>query len=217
MNNDWKAFLESAQNQAYFKQILQTIAQEKENGMRIYPPENQRFQALESTPIHETKVVILGQDPYHQAGQAHGLAFSVTNHTAPPPSLRNILKEMQDDIGLSPISQSPDLTRVAKQGVLLLNTTLSVRHGEPGSHAKIGWEKLTDQIIEVLNSQCEHLVFILWGNHARKKSRLIRKNHLIIESAHPSPLSAHRGFFGSKPFSRTNDWLSKHGKEPIDW
>ena len=183
----------------------------------VYPSEDAIFKALQLTPFEKVKVVILGQDPYHGPNQAMGLSFSVPPGERLPPSLRNIFKELASDLGIPP-SRHGDLTAWAKQGVLLLNSILSVEQGQAGSHARVGWETITDGIIERLSREREHLVFVLWGAHAQKKAALIdRSKHLVIESAHPSPLSASRGFFGSRPFSRINDYLEKHGKEPIDW
>ena len=175
------------------------------------------FNALKYTPYEQVKAVILGQDPYHGVGQAHGLCFSVREGVEPPPSLKNIFTELHSDLGLS-IPQSGELTLWAKRGVLLLNTTLTVREGRPMSHKGQGWEQLTDAIISKLNGREQPVVFLLWGSHARTKKQLITNhNHCIIESAHPSPLSAYHGFFGSRPFSRTNEFLISRGIAPINW
>ncbi|UNU73262.1 uracil-DNA glycosylase [Moraxella nasovis] len=184
----------------------------------IYPPKSQIFNALNTTPLSQVKVVILGQDPYHGAGQAMGLSFSVPKVVPKPPSLQNILKELSNDLHI-PISNHGDLTYWASQGVLLLNAVLTVEAGRAGSHAGKGWELFTDAVIDVINTQTTNTVFILWGSYAKKKGRFIDPNrHLILTANHPSPLSANRGgFFGTSPFSRTNDYLIRHGKAPIDW
>jgi uracil-DNA glycosylase len=183
----------------------------------VFPPEEKVFTALNASPFEDTKVVILGQDPYHGAGQADGLAFSVSRNTALPPSLRNIFKELQDDIGVD-IPTHGDLSAWARQGVLLLNTTLTVRKGEAGSHHGRGWETLTDAMISALNKKADPVVFLLWGTYARKKKTLVtRPHHVVIEGVHPSPLSAYRGFFGSQPFSRVNAALEQSGHSPINW
>lgn len=183
-----------------------------------YPLPADRFRALELLQPDEVKVIILGQDPYHGAGEAHGLAFSVRNGVRMPPSLRNIFKELSMDLQM-PVPRETDLTRWVKQGVLLLNTSLSVAPGEPGSHANMGWKKVTDAIIRSLALSEQPRVFVLWGSHAQGKRELIPrdKSHLVLESVHPSPLSASRGFFGSKPFSRINEWLKQRGDKEIDW
>ncbi len=183
-----------------------------------YPPPADRYRALELIAPDEVNVVILGQDPYHGLGEAHGLAFSVPDGVKMPPSLRNIFRELADDINVQPPTQT-DLTRWVKQGVLLLNTSLTVAPGSPGSHANIGWKRVTDAIISALANSDKPRVFVLWGKHAQSKLALIPrdKSHLVIESVHPSPLSVYRGFFGSKPFSRINRWLKEHDKPPIDW
>lgn len=183
----------------------------------LFPPENEIFNAFSLTSFDNVKVVILGQDPYHGVGQAHGLAFSVTNGVALPPSLKNIFKELTDDIGCAD-SKNGDLSGWAMQGVLLLNTLLSVRAGEPFSHKNKGWEELTDEVIRTISMQKEHVVFILWGAPAQKKVVLIDESrHLILRAPHPSPLSSYRGFFGSKPFSKTNTYLMGQGIAPIEW
>lgn len=184
---------------------------------QLFPPAGAVFRALELTPVEQVRVVILGQDPYHGAGQADGLAFSVPNGVTRPPSLRNILRELQDDLGES-IPTSFDLSRWARQGVLLLNTTLTVRQDNAGSHRGFGWETLTDLVIQRVNDLPKSVVFVMWGKDAEKKlSRVDRQRHLAICSPHPSPLSAHRGFFGSRPFSRANQFLAAHGRDTIDW
>ena len=183
----------------------------------VYPPRAQLFAALETTPPQAVRCVILGQDPYHEPGQAHGLCFSVKEGTKLPPSLVNIYKELYSDLGIEP-SESGDLTAWAKQGVLLLNTTLTVRRGVANSHSKCGWTEFTDEVIKKISEREKPVVFILWGGNARAKKSLIDlSRHFVIESAHPSPLSCYNGFFGSKPFSRTNEYLKSIGETPIDW
>lgn len=183
----------------------------------VYPNPRDIFRAFDLCPYTDVRVVILGQDPYHGVGQANGLAFAVQSGMKIPPSLQNIFKEIKSDIGIDPILDG-DLSRWARQGVLLLNSTLTVGAGMPGSHQGIGWEEFTDVVIEKLSQDQEHLVFILWGNYARAKgARIDRTKHLVIESPHPSPFSAYSGFFNSKPFSQTNMYLRKHGREEIDW
>ena len=198
--------------------LLDKIAALRRNET-IYPPQDQILRALALPPITRVKPVILGQDPYHGAGQAHGLAFSVPEGAKTPPSLRNIFKEIAADVYDSdPPTFSTDLTHWAKQGVLLLNSTLTVEEGNAGSHQHLSWQTLTDQIVQILCSRRRHLVFLLWGNHAQEKAAFIDTDrHLLLTAAHPSPLSAHRGFFGCRHFSRTNDYLATHGKTPIDW
>lgn len=184
---------------------------------RVYPPGSQMFAAFDACPFDKVKVVILGQDPYHEPGQAHGLCFSVNDGVPFPPSLQNIFKEIHDDIG-TPVPMSGDLTRWANQGVLLLNATLTVRAHQAGSHQNKGWEQFTDAVIHRLAQERENLVFILWGSYAQRKGEFIdRSRHLVLQSPHPSPLSAHRGFFGNRHFSRTNEYLTAHGIEPILW
>jgi uracil-DNA glycosylase len=217
IDESWKRILQTEFNNPYFEQIVNHLKIEKEQKKVIYPPGSLIFNAYNTTPFKNVKVVILGQDPYHGAGQAHGLCFSVLKGTDPPPSLINIFKEMQQDIGLQ-IPQHGDLTNWAKQGVFLLNASLTVRAGEPMSHAKIGWSTFTDATIKKLSEEKNNLVFILWGKFAQEKKVLIDANkHLILTAAHPSPLSAHNGFFGCKHFSKTNEYLMKNGIEPIDW
>ena len=193
------------------------LQDQKAGGNRIYPAEDKIFNAFALTPFSAVKVVILGQDPYHGAGQAHGLSFSVEADTPIPPSLRNIFKELQTDIGM-PTPQHGNLEAWARQGVLLLNNCLTVEDGKAGSHQNKGWEPFTDAVMTSLNAERKNIVFILWGRKAQEKGRWIDLNrHLVIASAHPSPLSAHNGFFGSKPFSRTNAYLKLHGVPPVDW
>lgn len=184
----------------------------------VYPDMYDLYNCFRYTPIAQVKAVILGQDPYHEPGQAHGLCFSVKAGVELPPSLKNIFKEIKSDIGIDEPTDCGDLTKWAKEGVLLLNTTLTVREHAANSHSGCGWQWFTDEVIKIVSKECQNAVFILWGRNARSKAGLIDgKRHLIIESAHPSPLSAHNGFFGSKPFSRTNEYLAAHGKQPIDW
>lgn len=218
MPDDWKTALAdelTSDNMANIRQFLK--AQYAEN-KTLYPPASLMFNAFDLTPLSQVKVVILGQDPYHGAGQAMGLSFSVPKAIPKPPSLQNILKELSTDVGI-PIANHGDLTAWAKQGVLLLNSMLSVEAGQAGSHQGKGWEQFTDAVIEAVNDHCQHCVFILWGAYAQKKGRFIdTSKHLIITGTHPSPLGANRGgFFGTRPFSKANDYLMAHGKSPIDW
>ena len=214
--NDWLEPLKPEFSKPYYKKLYQTVNEEYRTH-QIFPPADDIFNAFALTPLHEVKVVILGQDPYHGEGQAHGLCFSVKPDVEIPPSLVNIYKELQDDCGCE-IPNNGYLTKWAKQGVLLLNTVLTVRAHQANSHRGIGWEEFTDAALRVLNEQDRPMVFILWGRPAQmKKSMLTNPNHLIIDSPHPSPLSAYRGFFGSRPFSRTNKYLKEHGLKEIDW
>lgn len=212
----WKKVLQTEFDQPYFKQLTEFVKKEYLS-TTVYPPPKFIFNAFNSTPFNQVKVVILGQDPYHGPNQAHGLCFSVLPPTPPPPSLQNIYKEIKSDIGHI-TNTSGDLTHWTKQGILLLNATLTVRAHQAGSHQNKGWEQFTDAVIKVLNQQKTGLIFILWGAYARKKGANIdRQRHLVIESTHPSPLSAHAGFFGSKPFSQTNTYLLLNGHQPINW
>ena len=214
--NDWQDYLKEEFEKPYYLN-LRDFLKEAYTRERIFPPAKEIYQALHLTSYEETKGVILGQDPYHGEGQAHGLAFSVREGMRFPPSLVNIFKELEADLGC-PYPSSGDLTPWAKEGVLLLNTTLTVKEKTPLSHKDKGWETLTDSIIKVLAQKESPLVFILWGANARAKKAYLKDTpHLIIESAHPSPLSAHRGFFGSKPFSKCNAFLKSVGQEEIDW
>ncbi len=216
IHESWYKILHEEFEKEYFSKLKTFLVEEKKHNI-IYPPGNQIFAAFDSTPFDQVKVVILGQDPYHGAGQAHGLCFSVNPGIAHPPSLRNILKEIENDLGI-PYPKSGSLIPWAKQGVLLMNATLTVRAHEAGSHQKRGWEQFTDAVIQKLSDQKTNLVFLLWGSFAISKSALIDpKKHHILTTVHPSPLSAHRGFFGSKHFSKTNQLLSKDGLTPIDW
>jgi uracil-DNA glycosylase len=213
----WKEVLENEFKKPYFKQITDHLKTEKLQGKTIYPPGPLIFNAFEKTPFNKVKVIILGQDPYHGQGQAHGLSFSVPNGVPLPPSLINIFKELQEDVGL-PIPKSGNLENWARQGVLLLNASLTVRAGEPMSHSKIGWHTFTDTVIEKISTLKENVVFLLWGKFAQEKIVLIdtKKNH-ILKAAHPSPLSAKNGFFGCRHFSKTNNYLMKKGLDPVDW
>lgn len=216
LGNDWDEILENEFKKDYYLKIREFLKAEYSSRI-IYPPMFDIFNALRYTSFESTRVVILGQDPYHEPGQAHGLSFSVKKGIKIPPSLVNIYKELKTDIGMK-IPNHGELTSWAKQGVLLLNATLTVRQGLANSHQNIGWSIFTDNIIKALNESSKPVVFILWGGNARSKKKYISNpNHLIIESAHPSPLSAYNGFFGSRPFSRTNEFLSKNGFEPINW
>ena len=216
IGNDWDNKLSVIWNSEGFKKFMSIIDNEY-NTKTIYPPKEDIFAALKNTPFKDTKVVIVGQDPYHGEGEAMGLSFSVHDGIKLPPSLKNIYKELEDDLGFKPVT-SGDLTKWTKEGVLLLNATLTVIKDTPNSHAKFGWDKFTDYVIRVLNEKEEPVVFILWGNFARSKKELItNKKHLVIESAHPSPFSARNGFFGSKPFSKTNEFLKKNNIKEIDW
>ncbi|NCA86655.1 MAG: uracil-DNA glycosylase [Clostridia bacterium] len=212
----WGAALDEHFQAPYFAQLKEFLLQERQQH-RVYPAGKNIFNAFNLTPFDKVKVVILGQDPYHGTGQAHGLCFSVMQGIVPPPSLVNIFKELQGDLGL-PVPAHGDLSRWAQQGVLLLNATLTVRAGVAGSHQNKGWETFTDAAIQKLATQREHLVFLLWGNYAINKQRLINADkHCILTSPHPSPLSASRGFFGNHHFSKTNSYLKQHGIGEIDW
>ena len=214
----WSQAIGDEKQQAYFQQILARVKAERQEGQTIYPPAADVFNAFKATEFGAVKVVILGQDPYHGAGQAHGLAFSVRPGIQIPPSLQNIYKELAADIEGFVIPQHGCLQHWAEQGVLLLNTVLTVRAGQAHSHATFGWERFTDCVIRQLAQEREGLVFILWGSHAQKKGAFIDRNrHLVLSAPHPSPLSAHRGFFGSKPFSQTNVYLKTQGQSAIDW
>ena len=214
--NTWSALLQREIGSERHTELQQFIAHERLVST-VFPPAQDVYAALELTPFESTKVVVLGQDPYHGLGQAHGLSFSVRGNTPIPPSLRNIFQELFTDVAIQR-EQDGDLTGWARQGVLLLNTTLTVREGEPGSHKNRGWEHITDTVMNALNEKPTRVVFVLWGAHARNKKTLITQaHHVVIESAHPSPLSAHRGFFGSKPFSQINSALEEAGLSPIEW
>ena len=216
ISQDWIQVLSEEVESDYFARLSEFVAKEYDTEV-CFPPENLIFKALDFCSFADTKVVILGQDPYHGDGQAHGLSFSVPDGMKFPPSLRNIYKELSSDLNIQVPFQG-NLTQWARQGVLLLNATLTVRKSTPGSHQKQGWEEFTDSIIKSISENKNQVVFILWGKFAEQKSLLIDSSkHLIISSAHPSPFSAHRGFFGSKPFSKTNDYLEKNGRTKIDW
>ncbi len=216
IGNEWDEILKDEFQSDYYAQIRETLKQEYASH-EIYPPMQDIFNALRYTSYSDVKAVLLGQDPYHGPGQAHGLCFSVRPGVAPPPSLQNIFKELQSDMGL-PAPHSGCLIPWAKEGVLMLNTTLTVRRGQANSHSKIGWTKFTDAIIQKLNDHEQPIVFLLWGSNARsKKAFITNPNHLILETVHPSPLSAHQGFFGSRHFSQCNEFLMAHGIAPIDW
>lgn len=215
LKNSWQAVLKEELEKEYYLRLKNHLIKEYKTH-NIYPEVHNIFNALNCTPYNNVKVVILGQDPYHGLGQAHGLSFSVKPNVALPPSLINIFKELNEDIGCY-IPNHGDLTKWATEGVLLLNTVLTVEGNKPNSHKGIGWEEFTDNIIKKLNERENPIVFILWGNEAQKKSKLITSRHHIISSSHPSPLSAYRGFFGSKPFSRANNFLKQNGYKPIDW
>ncbi len=216
IEESWKKELHDEWSKDYFVRLTNFVRNEYAT-KQIFPPGRQIFAAFNATPFNEVKVVILGQDPYHDVGQANGLCFSVNDGIQFPPSLRNIFQEIHNDIG-SPIPQSGDLTRWAKQGVLLLNATLTVEAHKAASHQRQGWEQFTDEVISHLSNHRQNLVFILWGSYAISKRSLIDPDkHLILTSVHPSPLSAYRGFFGNKHFSKANNYLVEHGKTPITW
>lgn len=216
INNDWLEALQEEFKKPYYKKLFQTVNQEYKTRL-IFPPADDVFNAFHLTPMKDVKVVILGQDPYHNNGQAHGLCFSVKKGVEVPPSLVNIYQELHDDLGCT-IPNHGCLTKWAGQGVLLLNTVLTVRAHQANSHRDIGWEQFTDAAITALDAQDRPIVFILWGSPAqRKKAMLHNPKHLILQAPHPSPLSAYRGFFGSRPFSRANEFLKENGLEPIDW
>jgi len=213
----WKQVLEKEFNESYFEALVAFVKEEYKKST-VYPPAKFIFNAFELTPFEKVKVVILGQDPYHGPKQANGLAFSVNDGIAIPPSLVNIYKEIETDLGIKTKNKNGNLENWAKQGVLMLNATLTVRAGMAGSHQNKGWERFTDAVVRILSEQKENLVFILWGAYAQKKGRVIDENkHLVIKSVHPSPLSAFNGFFGSKPFSQTNAYLIFSGQYPIEW
>ncbi|SMB83455.1 Uracil-DNA glycosylase [Pasteurella testudinis DSM 23072] len=214
----WSDAIGQEKRQPYFLNILKQVEQAKKSGKRVYPPHDEVFTAFRLTEFEQVKVVILGQDPYHGPNQAHGLAFSVKPGIAPPPSLLNMYKELATDISGFDIPQHGYLASWAQQGVLLLNTVLTVERGQAHSHANFGWETFTDKVIEQLNQARDKLVFLLWGSHAQRKGQFIdRQRHLVLTAPHPSPLSAYRGFFGCRHFSKTNDYLQQHGQPPIDW
>ena len=214
----WQQIIEQEQLQDYYCQLQAEVAKQRGNGITVYPPENDVYNAFSAIDLPDVKVVIFGQDPYHGEGQAHGLAFSVQNGIKVPPSLVNIYKELTTDIDGFVTPVHGNLAAWAQQGVLLLNTVLTVQQGQAHSHAKLGWEMFTDKIIEQINLHNDGCVFILWGAHAQKKGRNIdNEKHLVLNGPHPSPLSVYRGFYGSKPFSKANVWLANYGKSAIDW
>lgn len=216
IEESWKKILQKEFNKPYFEQLANFVKDEYKN-KTIYPPAKFIFEAFNKTPFDKVNIVILGQDPYHGENQAHGLSFSITPPTPPPPSLVNIYKEIETDLG-KVTNKNGNLNHWADQGVMLLNATLTVRAHQAGSHQKKGWEEFTDAVIKNLSDKKENLIFILWGRYAQNKGKIINGNkHLIIESAHPSPLSAYNGFFGSKPFSKSNNYLKLHHKKPINW
>lgn len=215
LTNDWLQVLGGEFDKPYYQALCDQLKREYAE-YKVYPNKDDIFNALHFTPFSKTKVVILGQDPYHGPGQAHGLSFSVQADVSVPPSLKNVYKELHDDLGCD-IPNTGDLSHWAKQGVLLLNTVLTVRHKHPHSHKGIGWETFTDTVISKLNTREQPVVFLLWGKHAQAKKALITNHHYIIESSHPSPFSAHRGFFGSRPFSKVNHILESLGEETINW
>ena len=217
IGESWKAPLAAEFSDPYMADLKRFLLEQKQEGRRIFPKGAEYFRALDLTPLDEVRVVILGQDPYHGEGQAHGLCFSVQPGVRIPPSLVNIYKEMQEDLGIAP-ARHGFLEHWAKQGVLLLNSVLTVEMGRAASHQGRGWERFTDAVIRAVNEQEKPVVFILWGSYAQKKAAFVdRSRHLVLRSPHPSPLSAHNGFFGSRPFSKANAFLVEHGRKPIDW
>lgn len=216
MDREWQAIVDEERKQPYYEELMRKVS-EAYAARTVYPPANRVFRALELTPLSEAKVVILGQDPYHGPGQAHGLSFSVLPGVKLPPSLRNIYKELQDDLGCE-APMHGCLAHWARQGVLLLNSVLTVEEGQANSHRKLGWESFTDKLVAALSTREQPMAFVLWGRQAQEKGRHIdRSRHLVIEDVHPSPLSAYAGFFGSRPFSRCNAFLAQHGIAEIDW
>jgi len=214
----WKERLKDEFEQPYFSGIVNFLKQEKQGGKTIYPPGNKIFNAFSCTPFDNVKVVVIGQDPYHGHGQAHGLSFSVPDGVAPPPSLVNIFKEIQSDLELTMRSGTGNLEPWAKQGVMLLNASLTVQANTPNSHAQIGWHQFTDAVIRKISAEREHVVFMLWGRFAQNKETLIDSSkHLVLKAAHPSPFSVHSGFFGCRHFSKANAWLAEKGLQPINW
>ncbi|GAK68911.1 uracil-DNA glycosylase [Agrobacterium rubi TR3 = NBRC 13261] len=217
LDESWKRALSTEFASPYMQKLKDFLLAEKNAGKHIFPKGGEYFRALDLTPLDEVKVVILGQDPYHGAGQAHGLCFSVQPGVRIPPSLVNIYKELQSDLGITPVSHG-FLESWAKQGVLLLNSVLTVEEARAASHQGQGWEKFTDTIIRTVNDECDGVVFLLWGSYAQKKASFVdQAKHLVLKSPHPSPLSAHNGFFGNHHFSKANDFLKSRGREPIDW
>ncbi len=218
IESSWKEVLKNEFSKSYFQQVVIFLKTEKAAGKIIYPPGTLIFNAFNQTPFSKLKVVIIGQDPYHGNGQAHGLSFSVPNGIKPPPSLINIFKEIQTDIGIAMPKEYGNLTKWAEQGVLLLNAALTVRANEPFSHARIGWAEFTDAVIKKISDEKKGIVFLLWGKFAQEKQDLIDETkHFVLKAAHPSPFSADKGFFGCKHFSKTNELLVKQGSSPVDW
>lgn len=216
ITNDWAQYMDLEYKKPYYKELYYKVAEEYQN-YQIFPPQDDIFNAFHLTPLHEVKVVILGQDPYHNVGQAHGLSFSVKPGVQTPPSLVNIYQELKEDVGCY-VPNNGYLVKWAKQGVLMLNTVLTVRAHQANSHRGIGWENFTDAAIRALNEQDRPIVFLLWGRPAQMKKKMLNHpKHLILEAPHPSPLSAYRGFFGCGHFSKTNEFLKANGLEPIDW
>jgi uracil-DNA glycosylase len=217
LEDSWKAVLGAEFSRPYMGELKAFLQREKADGKQIFPKGSEYFRALDLTPLDEVKVVILGQDPYHGAGQAHGLCFSVQPGVRIPPSLVNIYKEMQSDLGIPP-ARHGFLQHWARQGVLLLNSVLTVEEARAASHQGQGWEQFTDAVIRAVNEECEHVVFMLWGSYAQKKAAFVdRSRHLVLKAPHPSPLSAHNGFFGSRHFSQANEYLVSQGRNAIDW
>ena len=217
LEKSWHKVLKTEFDKDYMHNLTRFLIERSESGAKIYPEDDLIFNAFNLTPLDKVKVVIIGQDPYHGAGQAHGLSFSVREGTALPPSLKNIYKEIKNDLGLE-MGNNGSLIHWAQQGVLLLNSVLTVEHKRPGSHQKKGWEQFTDKVIEIVNQQVKHCVFILWGSPAQKKAAKVDgKKHLILKSPHPSPLSAHRGFWNQHHFGQANVFLANHNRTPIQW
>lgn len=217
LEDSWKAVLQDEFSKEYMQVLRSFLLSEKQSGKLVYPKGGEYFRAMDLTPFEQVKVVIIGQDPYHGPGQAHGLSFSVRPDVRIPPSLVNMYKELEDDLGIPPAGHG-FLEHWAKQGVLMLNAVLTVEHKQANSHQGRGWEEFTDRVIAELNEHRENIVFILWGSYAQKKGYFIdQSRHCVLKSVHPSPLSAYRGFFGSRPFSKTNAYLQQNGIEPIDW
>lgn len=217
LHSSWKQRLQQELQSERMRRLKEYLKSEYQQGQTVYPPPQETFAALNMAPFEKVKVVIVGQDPYHGAGQAHGLCFSVREGVPFPPSLRNIFKELSSDLGVA-IPSSGSLVKWAEQGVLMLNAVLTVRESQAASHEGLGWEEFTDKIIHLLNEEKENLVFVLWGSYAQKKASFVDRNkHFVIESPHPSPLSAYRGFFGTRPFSRVNSYLKTKGIQEVDW
>lgn len=221
LESSWLEALQGEFDASYMAELRAFLVARKQRGEVIYPKGDEYFAALNATPLPAVKVVILGQDPYHGPGQAHGLCFSVRPGISPPPSLQNIFKEIREDLGSDGVDLATGngcLNTWARQGVLLLNSVLTVSHGQAASHQGQGWERFTDAVIAAVNQQCEHVVFVLWGSYAQKKAAFVdSERHCILTAPHPSPLSAHRGFFGCRHFSKANHYLQQHGREPVDW